>query len=83
MVRTQKLTEEQKQLEAIMRSKREEGQHFLLEDDEPAPVIAVPQSQKFIIDTYYLNTLHEFFNQIDTAKEREYEPIRYQESLYY
>ncbi|CAD8052144.1 unnamed protein product [Paramecium sonneborni] len=84
MERQVKLTQEQRDLEQKQNELREIGQHFLDgEDDKPAPIIKVPLSQKYPIETYYMEEIHSYFNEADTAKVEPHQPIRFQTSLYF
>lgn len=44
MDRTLNLTQQQREIEAELTAKRDEGYHFLLENDTPCPIISVPMS---------------------------------------
>ncbi|CAD8136654.1 unnamed protein product [Paramecium pentaurelia] len=84
MDRQVKLTQEQRELEQKQNELREIGQHFLDgDDDAPAPIIKVPMSQKYPIETYYMEEIHSYFNDADTAKLEPHQPLRFQTSLYF
>jgi hypothetical protein len=45
-----------------IRRNREKGLHFLVgEDDKAAPIISINSRRSYMIDLYYLDDLHTFF----------------------